>query len=91
MARSDDFNEGSERARTPQFQSIQQQSNRNYVAMSTLDNVIPNNNGMGEPDLQRKLRGSQGSSSGRSEATFDKQLWLKHPEPTNRADTLSKD
>jgi hypothetical protein len=88
MARSEDFAEGSERARRPQFQSVQQMSNRNFQAISVLDNVIPNPNGMGQPDLQRRLVGSQGSASGRAQSTFDRQLWLKHPEPANRTRTL---
>jgi hypothetical protein len=85
MARSQDFAEGTEQARNPQFQSVQQQSNRRFQAISVMDNVIPNQNGMGQNDLQRRLVGSQGSLSGRSQATFDRQLWLKHPEPANRA------
>jgi hypothetical protein len=87
MGRSAEFASGNESARQPQFQSVQQQSNRNFQALSVLDNVIPNQNGMGSNDLQRRLVGSQGSPVGRSSSTFDKQLWLRHPEPTNRAKT----
>jgi hypothetical protein len=88
MPRSEEFSEGTERARQPQFQSVQQQANRNFQALSVLDNVIPNQNGMGSTDLQRRMVGSQGSVSGRSQTTFDRQLWLKHPEPANRTKTL---
>lgn len=91
MARTEDFNDGFDKVRTPQFESIQQQSNRNYAATSVLDNIIPNQNGMGASDLQRRLVGSQGSPVGRAESTFDKQLWLRHPEPSNKAKTLQKE
>lgn len=87
-SRTEEFNGGSESSRSPQFQSVQQQSNRLYTARSVLDNIIPNQNGMGSADLQRHLVGSQDSPSGRSEATFDRQLWLRHREPSVRASTL---
>lgn len=88
MTRSEEFLGGTERARQPQFTSVQQQANRNYQATSVLDNVIPNQNGMGVQDLQRRLVGSQNSAVGRSEDTFDKQLWLRHQEPTSRIKRL---
>jgi hypothetical protein len=88
MTRTDEFIDGTDRARMPQFESVQQQANRNYQPRSVLDNVIPNQNGMGTQDLQRRMVGSQNSSVGRSESTFDRQLWLRHPEPSNRAKTL---
>lgn len=88
MDRSEEFNDGAEKVRSPTFQSVQQQSNRRFTPMSVLDNVIPNQNGMAQNDLQRRMTGSQGSPSGRSTATFDRQLWLRHPEPLNRAENL---
>jgi hypothetical protein len=84
MARSEEFAEGYESVRRPQFQSVQQQSNRHFTPMSVLDNIIPNQNGMGTQDLQRRMVGSTGGAVGRSQATFDRQLWLRHPEPTAR-------
>lgn len=89
MPRSQDFADGAERVRSPQFESIQQQANRNFQAISVLDNVMPAQNGMGAQDLQRKIVGSQGSSVGRSETTYDKQLWLHHPEPNPTRRTSS--
>ena len=85
MTRSEDFADGAARVRAPQFESVQQQANRNFAALSVLDNVMPNQNGMGTQDLQRRLVGSQGQATGRSQETFDKQLWLRHPEPTARS------
>lgn len=84
MTRSEDFADGAERVRNPRFESVQQQANRNFQALSVLDNVMPNQNGLGAQDLQRRLVGSTGGATGRSQSTFDKQLWLRHPEPTAR-------
>lgn len=84
MARSEDFAGGFESVRSPQFQSVQQQANRNFQAISVLDNITPNQNGMGSADLQRQMVGVKDSASGRSEDTFDRQLWLRHQEPSNR-------
>lgn len=86
MARSEDFADGAERVRQPQFTSIQQQHNANFKAMSILDTpyIIPNQNGMGASDLQRKMIGFQGGATGRSDETYDKQIWLNHRENTTR-------
>lgn len=80
MTRSEDFEGGAASVREPQFKSVQQQSNVNFRAMSVLDTplVIPNQNGLGENDLQRKIMGRTESTSGRSQGTFDQQLWLHH-------------
>lgn len=88
MARTEDFQGGYGEVREPQFRSVQQQANRNFEALSVLDNLVPNQNGMGQADLQRKMVGSQNSPTGRSESTFDKQLWLRHQEPANRIKRL---
>lgn len=87
MTRSEDFVDGAERVRQPQFQSVQQQHNRNFQAMSVLDtpSVIPNQNGMGTGDLQRRMIGFRDSATGRSESTYDKQIWLTHRESSQRA------
>jgi hypothetical protein len=87
MARSEDFQSGADSVRQPQFESIQQQGNRNFRAMSVLDtpSVIPNQNGMGTGDLQRRMIGFRDSATGRSESTYDKQIWLSHPEETHRS------
>lgn len=84
MARSEEFGEGFAKVREPQFKSVQQQSNRNFQATSVLDNVMPNQNGMGSQDLERRMVGSQGPTVGRSQETFDKQLWLRHPDTAYR-------
>lgn len=88
MARSEDFAGGFESVREPQFKSVQQQHNQNYQPTSVLDNVMPNQNGMGAQDLQRRLVGSQGAATGRSQETFDRQLWLRHQEPSQRVKRL---
>lgn len=76
VARSQDFYEGSESARQPNFRSMQQGAGGGYRRTSTLDNLLPSGNGMAEPDKQRALYGVQHSAVGQSEATFDKSLWL---------------
>ena len=91
MTRSEDFSDGYERVRSPQFESIQQQHNRNYMATSVLDNIMPNANGMGAQDFQRHLVGRTGSPMGTSQSTWDTQLWLSHKEPSNRVKRTQKD
>lgn len=88
MTRSEDFADGAERVRQPQFSSVQQQHNRNFQPMSVLDtpSVIPNQNGMGAGDLQRRMIGFKDSATGRSESTYDKQIWLSHPDSAPRKD-----
>jgi hypothetical protein len=88
MARSEDFAGGAEEVRQPQFRSVQQQHTRNYQAMSVLDTpgIIPNQNGLGTADLERKKLGRTESASGRSNETFDRQLWLQSAESTTRRD-----
>lgn len=92
MTRSEDFADGAERVRQPQFQSVQQQHNQNFRAMSVLDtpSVIPNQNGIGTSDLQRRRMGFHESASGRSESTFDKQIWLSRPTETPRNDARNR-
>lgn len=85
MDRSAEFSDGAERVRTPQFESVQQQHNRNYLATSVLDQVMPTQNGLGAQDLQRRIVGGQGSASGQAQSTFDKRLWLRTPEPAARS------
>jgi hypothetical protein len=86
MTRSEDFADGAERVRQPQFKSVQQQHNANFRAMSVLDTPysIPNQNGMGTSDLQRRMIGFRDAATGRSDSTYDKQIWLGHPETTSR-------
>lgn len=86
MTRSEDFQGGADGAREPQFKSVQTQHNANFRGMSVLDtpNVIPNQNGLGTADLQRRIMGFHESISGRSEGTFDKQIWLRTPETAQR-------
>lgn len=91
MARQENFSDGYERVREPRFESIQQQGNRNFQATSVLDNIMPNQNGIGTSDLQRRMMGIQSSAIGSAESTFDKRLWISHREPSNRAKTVSKE
>lgn len=84
MARTEEFAGGFESVRAPQFKSVQQQHALNYQATSVLDNVMPNQNGMGAQDLQRRLVGFGDSATGRSAETYDRQLWLRHQEPSQR-------
>lgn len=86
MARTEEFTSGADAVRQPQFSSVQQQHARNFQAMSVLDtpNVIPNQNGIGAPDLQRKIMGSRSSFSGSAQSTFDKSIWLTNPDTANR-------
>lgn len=81
MARSDEFAGGAEGARAPQFATIQSQHARNFQAMSVLDlpHALPNQNGMGQADLQRRRMGLAGSVSGRSQSTVDDQMWIRSP------------
>lgn len=93
MTRSEDFQGGADAAREPQFQSVQQQSNANFHGVSVLHtpNVIPNQNGMGQADLQRRIMGFHESISGRSEGTFDQQIWLRTPDAVSREETRKRD
>jgi hypothetical protein len=86
VTRSEDFADGAARVRQPQFSSVQQQHNANFKALSVLDtpSVIPNQNGMGTGDLQRRMIGFRDSATGRSESTYDKQIWLTHPDSAPR-------
>lgn len=88
MTRSEDFAGGFESVRQPQFKSVQQQHAQNFQALSVLDNIQPNQNGMGVRDLQRRMVGVTDSAVGRSDATFDRQLWLRHREPSQRIERL---
>ena len=88
MTRTEEFSGGAEEVRSPQFRSVQQQANRHFTATSVLDNVIPNQNGMGTADLERRMVGSENSLVGRSKETFDRQLWLRHQQPTGRIQHL---
>lgn len=92
MARSEDFADGAERVRQPQFTSVQQQHNRNFQAMSVLDtpSVRPNQNGLGVADLQRRMIGFKDSATGRSESTYDQQIWLSHPDTTPRNEARNR-
>jgi hypothetical protein len=87
MARTEEFNGGADSVRQPRFTSVQQQHNANFRAMSVLDtpSVIPNQNGMGTGDLQRRMIGFRESATGRSESTYDKQIWLSHPDSAPRS------
>lgn len=86
MARSEDFAGGADAAREPQFKTVQSQHNANFHGMSVLDTpyTIPNQNGMGSADLQRRIMGFHESVSGQSESTFDQSIWLRTPENANR-------
>lgn len=70
---------GAANAQAPQFQTVQAQHNRNFRAQSVLDMplILPNQNGMGVADLQRRKMGLNVSSTGQSDTTFEDQIWVK--------------
>lgn len=92
MARTEEFNGGADSVRQPQFTSVQQQHNRNFRALSVLDtpSVKPNQNGLGTADLQRRMIGFRDSATGRSDSTYDQQIWLSHPTETPLNDARKK-
>lgn len=91
MTRTEEFSNGAERVRSPQFETVQSQHNRNFQPASVLDTpyAIPNQNGMGQQDLQRRMIGFRDAASGRAQSTYDQQIWLKHPDTSPR--TRKKD
>lgn len=91
MTRSEEFGDGAESVRTPKFESIQQQGIRNYEATSVLDNLRPNQNGLGEQDLQRTMMGVKQSYAGTAQSTADQKLWLKHREPSLKTKNLDRE
>jgi hypothetical protein len=86
MARTEEFQSGADSVRQPRFQSVQTQHNANFRTMSVLDTpyAIPNQNGMGTQDLQRRMIGFREAAGGRSQSTYDQQIWLSHPDTTPR-------
>jgi hypothetical protein len=79
--RSQDFYDGSETSRHPAFRPVRVEP---YRRTSTLDNLFPTGNGMGEQDKQRALMGIGRSAIGQSGETFDKSLWIRNqPSPAD--------
>lgn len=79
MDRSQDFYEGAENVREPQFRTIQQSEGpRVYRRTSTLDNILPTGmgNGMGSADKERYFMGIPRSQAGQSEGTYNKSILL---------------
>lgn len=76
--RSQDFYDGSEASRHPSFRPVQVEP---YRRTSTLDNLFPTGNGMGEMDKQRALLGVPRSPIGQSESTYNTSLWLRNERP----------
>lgn len=86
--RREDFDSAAESVRSPQFKSVQQQSNDRWQAMSILDlpSSLPNQNGMGAADLQRRMMGVPQSPIGSADSTYDRRLWLRSPTNSQRRD-----
>lgn len=76
--RSQDFYDGSEASRSPSFRPIQTEP---YRRTSTLDNLFPTGNGMGEQDKQRALMGVRHAPIGQSDSTYQSSLWLRNEQP----------
>lgn len=85
--RSQDFYDGSESVRKPSFQPVRLAP---YRRTSTLDNLFPTGNGMGQRDTQRAMMGLSRSSIGQSEDTFDKSLWIQNSQQPVARDLYSK-
>lgn len=78
--RSTEFSNAATRVRSPQFRTLQN-SVGNYRRTSILDNLMPSRNALGSQDYERAKLGVPRSSSGQSESTFDKGLWLRSERP----------
>lgn len=78
--RSMEFNDSAAKVRSPQFRTLQN-SVGNYRRTSILDNLMPSRVGLGTQDYERAKLGIGRSSSGQSESTFDKGLWLRAERP----------
>lgn len=78
--RSMEFSSAATRVRSPQFRTLQN-SVGNYRRTSILDNLMPSRNALGSQDYERAKLGVPRSSSGQSESTFDKGLWLRTERP----------
>lgn len=86
MARSEEFASGAEEVRQPQFKSVQQMHNDHARATSvlTVPGHLPNQNGMGTADRQRRLMGFRESASGMADSTYDQRLWMDRPTDAER-------
>lgn len=78
--RSAQFNDSAATVRSPKFRTLQN-SVANYRRTSILDNLMPSKNALGTQDYERAKLGVPRSSSGQSESTFDKGLWLRAERP----------
>ena len=78
--RSEQFNDAATKVRSPQFRTLQNTVG-NYRRTSILDNLMPSRNALGTQDYERAKLGVPRSSSGQSESTFDKGLWLRAERP----------
>jgi hypothetical protein len=74
------FNDAAIKVRSPQFRALQN-SVGNYRRTSILDNLLPSRNALGSNDWERAKLGVPRSSSGQSDSTFDKGLWLRSERP----------
>jgi hypothetical protein len=81
--RSMEFQEAATRVRSSNFRTLQNSvgGGNRYRRTSILDNLMPSRVGLGEQDYERAKLGVPRSSSGQSESTFDKGLWLRAERP----------
>lgn len=78
--RSAQFNDAATKVRAPQFRTLQNGVG-SYRRTSILDNLMPSRIGLGSNDFERAKLGVRKSSSGQSDSTFDKGLWLRAERP----------
>jgi len=81
--RTAQFNEAATNVRVPNFRTTQNAigGGSAYRRTSILDNLMPSRVGLGAQDYERAKLGVARSSSGQSESTFDKGLWLRAERP----------
>lgn len=85
--RSMEFTQAADNVRKPNFRTLQNSvgGGTRYRRTSILDNLMPSRVGLGTQDFERAKLGLSRSSSGQSESTFDKGLWLRAERPPDLA------
>lgn len=78
--RSEQFSDAATKVRSPQFRTLQNRVGT-YQRTSLLDNLMPSRIGLGDQDYERARLGVTRSSSGQSDSTFDRGLWLRAARP----------
>ena len=82
MDRNAEFANSSEGVREPQFHTAQQIKPPGYQRTSTLDQLLPSDNGLGPQDYRRlAFLGQDHSPLGQSNDTFESSVWLRQQRP----------